>query len=128
VWSGREGSQEARQEGIMQEVQKGRCLMARMPRIHNYKRTVVDNIKFHSKREAKRYQELKLAQKAGEVVFFLRQIRFDLPGNTKYYADFLVFWSDGSASIEDVKGHKTDTYIIKKRMVEELYPIKITEI
>lgn len=88
----------------------------------------VDGIKFPSKREARRYAELVLAQRAGEVVFFLRQPRFDLPGSTKYYADFLVFWKDGSVTIEDTKGHKTSEYKLKKRQVEELYPIKIIEI
>ena len=90
--------------------------------------TMVDGIKFPSKREARRYQELVLAQRAGEVVFFLRQPRFDLPGSTKYYADFLVFWKDGSVTVEDTKGHKTSEYKLKKRQVEELYPIEITEL
>lgn len=90
--------------------------------------TTVDGIKFQSKREASRYQKLLLAQRAGEVVFFIRQPRFDLPGPTFYYADFLVFWADRTVSIEDVKGHKTDTYKIKKRQVEALYPVKITEL
>lgn len=90
--------------------------------------TTVDGIRFQSKREARRYEALVLARKAGLVVFFLMQTRFDLPGKTKYYADFVVFWSDGTVTIEDVKGHKTETYKIKKRQVEELYPIKITEI
>lgn len=90
--------------------------------------TIVDDIKFPSKREAKRYWVLTRAQRAGEVVFFIRQPRFDLPGGTKYVADFLVFWADGTVTIEDVKGYKTTEYKTKKRQVEALYPIKITEI
>jgi hypothetical protein len=88
----------------------------------------VDGIKFPSKREARRYAELVLAQRSGEVVFFLRQPRFDLPGSTKYYADFLVFWKDGTVTIEDTKGHQTSEYKLKKRQVEALYPIEIIEI
>lgn len=90
--------------------------------------TEVDGIKFPSKREARRYKDLMLAQRSGEVVFFLRQPRFDLPGRTKYYADFLVFWKDGTVTVEDTKGHKTPEYKLKKRQVEELYPIEIVEI
>jgi len=37
------------------------------------KRTECDGIKFSSKKEAKRYNELKTLQKSGEVLFFLRQ-------------------------------------------------------
>ena len=87
-----------------------------------------DGIKFSSKKEGRRYQDLKLLQRAGDVVFFLRQVPFHLPGNTKYVCDFMVFWQDGGCTIEDVKGHRTPQYIAKKKQVEAVYPIKITEI
>ena len=94
----------------------------------NAKPTELDGIKFSSKKEAKRYQELKLLQSNGEVLFFLDQVPFRLPGGIKYRCDFLVFWKDGTVTIEDVKGFVTDMYKTKKKMVEALYPIKITEI
>ena len=94
----------------------------------NAKPTELDGIKFSSKKEAKRYQELKLLQSNGEVLFFLDQVPFRLPGGIKYRCDFLVFWKDGTVTIEDVKGFVTDMYKTKKKMVEALYPIEITEI
>ncbi len=89
-----------------------------------------DGITFHSKRELLRYQQLKLARLAGEVVQFLPQApTFVLPGGVRYTADFLVFWADGHVTVEDTKGHRTESYKAKKRMVEALYPpITITEI
>lgn len=90
--------------------------------------TKTDGISFASKKEAKRYNELLLLQKSGEVLFFLRQVPFHLAGNTKYLCDFMVFWADGNVTIEDVKGIKTPMYILKKKHVEDLYPVKITEI
>jgi len=90
--------------------------------------TEVDNIKFSSKKEAKRYQELKLLQQSGKVVFFLRQTPFHLPASIKYVCDFIVFWADGTVTIEDVKGMKTPMYTLKKKQVEALYPITINEI
>jgi len=90
--------------------------------------TKVDDIKFASKKEAKRYQDLKLLQQAGKVLFFLRQTPFHLPGNVKYVCDFVVFWENGEVTIEDVKGMKTPIYVLKKKQVETLYPVKITEI
>lgn len=87
-----------------------------------------ENIKFASKKEAKRYLELKALQRLGEVIFFLRQTPFHLTGGVKYVCDYLVFWQDGYVTIEDVKGMRTDMYKLKKKQVETLYPITITEI
>ena len=85
-----------------------------------------DNIKFRSKKERKRYLELKALQAAGEC-WFLIQVPFKLPGNTKYVLDFLVFWKDGHETFEDTKGKRTAMYIMKKKQVEALYPIRILE-
>jgi hypothetical protein len=93
----------------------------------NAKRTECDGIKFPSKKEAAYYQQLKIRQAAGDVVFFLRQVRFDLPGNTHYYVDFQVFMADGTVRFIDVKGMKTPMYVLKKKQVEALYPIEIEE-
>ena len=90
--------------------------------------TEYNGIKFASKKEAKRYQQLLLLIKAGEVLFFLRQVPFHLPGNVKYLCDFVIFWANGEVSFEDVKGIKTPMYILKKKQVEALYPIKIIEV
>jgi len=92
------------------------------------KPTETDGIKFSSKKEAKRYNTLKILQAKEEVLFFLRQVPFHLPGNTKYVCDFLVFWADGSVTVEDVKGFKTPMYILKKKQVEDMYPVTIEEI
>lgn len=91
-------------------------------------RTEIDGIKFDSKKESKRYQELLWLQKTGEVLFFLRQVPFHLPGNVKYLCDFVVFWKNGDITFEDVKGMKTPMYSLKKKQVEALYPIEIKEI
>lgn len=89
--------------------------------------TELDGIKFASKKEAKRYKDLILLKKAGDILFFLRQVPFHLPGNIKYLCDFVIFWTNGEVTFEDIKGMKTAIYILKKKQVETLYPIKITE-
>lgn len=85
-----------------------------------------DNIKFRSKKERRRYLELKALQSAGEC-WFLRQVPFYLPGNTKYVLDFLIFWKNGTYTFEDTKGKRTPMFIMKKKQVESLYPVKIIE-
>ena len=92
---------------------------------YNAVRTETNGIKFPSKKEARRYEELCLLQRAGEIVFFLRQPLFDLGGGTTYRADFLIFWSDGGVTVEDVKGVKTKEFIKAKKQVEALYPVEI---
>lgn len=88
-----------------------------------------DGIKFASKKERKRYQELKLLKSQGVVIQFLRQVPFYLPGGVKYICDFQVFWANENVTFEDVKGLKTPQYKNKKRLVEATYaPITITEI
>jgi hypothetical protein len=91
----------------------------------NAKRTELDGIKFDSKKEAKYYLNLKTKVKAGSVIFFLRQVPFDLPGGVKYRCDFQEFWSDGTVHFVEIKGYETNEWKIKKKLVESIYPIEI---
>ena len=87
-----------------------------------------DGIRFASIKEGKRYLELKMLKESGVVKYFQRQTPWDLPGGVKYRLDFQVKWSDGRESFEDVKGMRTDMYKLKKKQVEALHSITITEI
>lgn len=91
----------------------------------NAVQTIRDGIKFQSKKEAARYDQLKLLQYANEIVFFLRQVPFYLPGNVRHAIDFVVFWTDGHVSFEEVKGKDLPMGIAKRKIVESLFPIKI---
>jgi len=77
---------------------------------------------FDSKAEKARDEELQLLQQASEVVFFLRQVPFRLPGKQKYVCDFMVFWRCGAVTVEDPKGMVTQEFANKMRMMEERYP------
>lgn len=96
-------------------------------------RTTIDGITFDSKAEAKRYEELKLLEKAGEILAVEVHERFPLLyGVIKlgdYEADF-SYYIKGVAQmvVEDVKGVKTPLYRWKKKHFEAQYGIKITEI
>ena len=94
---------------------------------HKFKavRCQSDSIKFGSKLERAYYHRLKRLQETGEVLFFLRQTPFHLSGNTKYVVDFSVFYADGTVSFVDVKGMSTPMFILKKKQVEDLYPIDL---
>lgn len=89
---------------------------------YNAKPTEVDGIRFDSKKEANYYQELKLRQRAGEVLGWLRQVPIHLPGGTILRIDFLEFHADDTAHFVDVKGMETDSFKIKKREAEAAHP------
>jgi len=84
-----------------------------------------DSHKFSSKLEHRYYQQLLLRQRAGDIVFFLRQVPFHLPGGVKMVIDYQEFLSDGTVKFVEVKGFETPLYIAKKKMVEEIYPVTI---
>lgn len=93
------------------------------------KPTYVSGRRFASKKEAIRYEELKRLEATGEIVMLLPQIPLPLSdsGKVRYICDFLIFWSNGTVTFEDVKGVKTPQYLMKKKLVEERYPIEIIE-
>ena len=90
--------------------------------------TIVDGIRFDSKKEAKRYQELLMLQRVGEVREFKRQKSYKLAGRYRYVCDFFVKWSNGDEKVEDVKGFKTPVYKLKKAWMKDKYNIDIVEI
>ncbi len=96
-------------------------------------RTELDGVTFASKAEARRYAELRLLERAGEIHTLTRQVPIDLlaVGGGKvgqYVADFLYFNRDGTSCAEDVKGCKTPLYSWKKRHVKAQYDIDIVEV
>ena len=94
---------------------------------------VVDGIRFASKKEARRYRELKILEKCGDIAHLETQPRFVIMiGKDKictYVADFRYFNSKTQVTvIEDVKGIQTPVYKLKKKLVKALYDINIIEI
>ena len=95
-------------------------------------KTIVDGMKFDSKKEAKRYQELKLLEQSNEIKELQLQVPFILIDKSeygrviKYIADF-VYIRDGKKVVEDCKGFRTDVYRLKKRLFEEKYKTEIFE-
>lgn len=96
----------------------------------NAKKTIVDEITFHSKKEANRYIELKHLADIGLIIWHDKtplQPKFKLEVNGKhicyYIADFRYYdVGDGKEIIEDVKGYKTAVYKLKKKLFLASYP------
>lgn len=90
--------------------------------------------KFDSKKEAAFYQELMLRVKAGELQCVIRQVPFDLAEKERlqYIADFVAILPGGHIeAVYDVKSEatrKSDKYVIKKKLMKELWDIEITEV
>lgn len=116
---------------------------------YNNKKTIVDGEVFDSKKEAVRYRELLLLEKAMAISDLQRQVKFVLipaqrevdtvgpRGGIKkgkllekecaYVADF-VYWENGRMVVEDTKGFKTKEYIIKRKLMLHVHGIQIREI
>lgn len=97
-------------------------------------KTVVDNIQFDSKKEAKRYCELKILLKAGKIGLLEMQKVFELTVNdvvvARYKADFSYFDEESKYIVEDVKSEATkklSTYRLKKKLMKQIYNIEIIE-
>ena len=101
-------------------------------------KTVVDGITFDSKKEAKRYDELKLMERAGAIKDLQRQVRyelipaFDVDGKhyrpTSYVADFVyVDTKSGKEVVEDCKGYRTDVYRLKAKLFARKFGVVILE-
>ena len=110
-----------------------------MSKYRNVK-TTLDGITFDSVKEAKRYAELRLLERAGQIFSLQRQVPFVLipkqvrDGKTierpvVYKADF-VYTENGQEVVEDVKSTATKTkeYILKRKLLLWQYGIQIREV
>lgn len=94
---------------------------------YNAKKTVIDGIKFDSKKEAQRYVYLKDLEEKGEITNLQRQVKFEIQPSFKhngktirainYFADFVYASKDGIIIVEDSKGFKTPEYLLKKKLL-----------
>jgi hypothetical protein len=102
-------------------------------------KTEVDGITFASKKEARRYSELKLLERAGQIRNLELQRRFPLKiGNRlicTYVSDFVYCTNPkpgaknvGEFIVEDAKGMKTPVYKLKAKLFEALHGFPITEV
>jgi len=87
-----------------------------------------DGHRYDSKAELAFAQQLDRSKVAGEVVQYLRQVPFHLPGGVKYVCDFCIFESGGSIRWVDVKGVDTPMSKMKRKQVEELYAPIVIEV
>lgn len=101
---------------------------------------MIDGITFDSAKEAQRWQELKLLERAGQIFELQRQVPFVLiPKQVRdgkvierpvvYKADF-VYTENGEDVVEDVKSPATKTreYIIKRKLLLWQYGLRIREV
>lgn len=105
---------------------------------------VLNGVKFDSQKEAKRYQELKLLERAGKIKDLEIQPKFSLVKGVKfsndkrakpdlrYFADFAYTdMRTGERVVEDVKSVATKestVYKMKRHMMLAIHGIEVREI
>ena len=105
---------------------------------YHSKKAVVNGIEFDSRKEARRYSDLVLLERAGMITDLQRQVKFELIPSQRidgkvversvtYVADFL-YKQHGKTVVEDTKGFKTKDYIIKRKLMLYIHGIRVKEI
>lgn len=105
--------------------------MAYLPKYRN-KKVVFEGITFDSKKECKRYQELRTFEKSGIISELRTQVRFVIcpkvegikGSRARYYVSDFCYIENGRKVIEDVKSpitRKNPVYSLKKQLVQYLY-------
>mgnify|MGYP002576935201 CR=1 FL=1 len=103
------------------------------------RKVVMDGMTFDSVKEYRRFCELRLLERAGEVAELRRQVKFELLPSQRvdgkvverpvtYIADFVYTDKDGRQVVEDTKGVRTKEYIIKRKLLLHKYGIRIREV
>ena len=108
------------------------------------RKVTVDGITFDSQKEAARYTELRLLQRAGKITGLETQVKYELIPSQKmdgkvierpvvYIADF-VYQQDGKKVVEDVKGYRDPSsagyakFVLKRKMMLYFHGIRIREV
>lgn len=103
-----------------------------MSKYGNIKTVTSDGIKHDSIKEANRWCELLLLQRAGVIQDLQRQVKFLLIPKQEgeravyYIADF-TYTENGKSVVEDAKGMRTKEYKLKKKMMLYFHGIRIKE-
>ena len=115
---------------VREERITGQRLVKGFNKYHNTK-TVINGIKFDSKKEGARYLELFMLQKAGQISNLELQKWFEIcpkkyaNKRARYYVADFVYEEKGFKVIEDVKSEitrKNPVYSLKKALVQVNYP------
>ena len=91
-------------------------------------RQIHDDGAFDSKAELRRWCDLKILERAGEIRNLERQVRFPIEINGVHVCDYIadfVFFENGVRVVEDKKGVQTDTFRIKAKLMRALYNIDV---
>ena len=109
----------------------------------NAQKIELDGMTFDSKKEHKRYIELKAMQQRGEISGLEHHTKFELAPKTKlegekrvkpalrYFADFTYYISSGEYIVEDVKSaatRKLASYRNKKHLMKTVFNIDVREV
>jgi hypothetical protein len=83
-----------------------------------------DGMRFPSRLQAKHYDELKLLKAAGLIRYFIREVRFDLPGAI-HRIDWGIVMGNGELIWAESKGRDLSMGKLKRKQTEQIYGIEI---
>ena len=121
---------------------------------YNCKTKSSDGIVFDSHKEASRWEQLRILERAGEITELQRQVKYEIipaqyetyeryskrgerlkdgerlvERNAEYVADFVyTITKTGETIVEDAKGFRTKDYILKRKLMLLVHGIRIKEV
>lgn len=119
---------------------------SKKPKTNKYQsqKCVYNGLQFDSHKELRRYLELRLLERSGQITGLQRQVKFELIPAQKdekgkcaeracvYVADFTYFDKNKKLCVEDCKGYKGGgayaVFTIKRKLMLLKYGIKIKEV
>lgn len=115
----------------MPEADRTALVRATMPKAkYRNRKTETEHGKFDSQKEAQRYAELVVLERAGAIAGLRRQVPFALVVAGvyigKYVAD-MVYKEGEKVVVEDVKGFKTEVYRLKRLLMLACHNVEIKE-
>ena len=121
---------------------------------YNVKTKTTDGLVFDSTKEARRWEQLLLLQRAGKITELQRQVTYELlpaqyetyprfsksgdrlkdgqrllERKVEYIADFVYTDAEtGQNIVEDAKGVRTKDYVLKRKLMLAVHGIRIKEV
>ena len=106
---------------------------AKPPRKYRNEPVEMDGVRFDSKKEARRWAELVLMERAGRITQLRRQVAVPVVAGGEVVCEYVadaVYFEDGTKVIEDTKSPATrrnPVYRLKRKLLKALYGIDVRE-
>lgn len=114
-------------------------LLKKKPLKYRNKPQTIDGIRFDSKHEARRWQELLILQSTGRITGLERQVKYELAPKIKLLGDARTrpairmiidfrYWEGDQMILEDAKGDVDPVWRIKQHLLKTVHGLDVRKV